>query len=171
MAERNVELDRAPTAEAEVRGAAPGFEVGAGGRSVREHDHFHVTREDGRGRVLDHELPRGAADARSVDPRGAQAQVLADLDGGEHAHAARPEAVDVVLGEPGVGQRSSRGLVVQLERSLDVDAADVGQRGADDCDFLRSRHQRSFHSTRLPDANIFCPSAIDSWLVPIATYA
>ncbi len=171
MAERHVELDRTAAAEAEVRGAAPGLEIGARGGAVREHDDLHVTGQDRGGGVLDHELPRGAADTRAVDPGGPQAQVLADLDRGEHAHAAGTEAVDVGLGEPGVGDRSRRGLVVELERCLHVDAADVRQRGADDCNSLRSRHQRSFHSTRLPDANIFCPSAIESWLVPMATYA
>ena len=75
------------------------------------------------------------------------------------------------LVSPASAMRARRGLVVQLERGLGVDAADVRQRGADDCDFLRARHQRSFHSTRLPDANSFWPSAIDSWFVPIATYA
>ena len=171
MAERHVELDRAAAAEPEVRGAAPRFQIGAGGGAVREHDRLGVPGEDRGGCVLDHELPRGAADARAVDPGRPQPQVLADLDRGEHAHAARTEAVDVGLREARVGEGACRGLVVQLERRLRVDATDVGQRGADDRDLLRPRHQRSFHSTRLPEANIFWPSAMESWLVPIATYA
>ena len=85
--------------------------------------------------------------------------------------AARSEAVDIGLREPGVGDRARGGLIVQLEGCLGVDAPDVRQRGADDCDFPGARHQRRFHSTRLPDENIFCPSLIDSWFVPMATYA
>ena len=103
---------------------------------------------------------------------GPQAEVLGDLDRREQAHAARAEAVDVVLGEAGVGDRARRGLVVQLERGLRVDPPAVGERGADDCDSRRFRaHYLSFHSTRLPDAKNFWPSAMESWLVPIATYA
>ena len=81
------------------------------------------------------------------------------------------EAVDVVLGEAGVGDRARRGLVVQLVRRLRVDPPDVGERRADDRDSLRPSRHRSFHSTRLPDAKSCWPSAIESWLVPIATYA
>ena len=82
------------------------------------------------------------------------------------------EAVDVVLGEAGVGDRARRGLVVQLVRRLGVDPPDVGERRADERDPLRSLHRhRSFHSTRLPEAKSCWPSAIESWLVPIATYA
>ena len=87
--ERRVELHRAAPAEREVGAAAAGLQVGAGGRAVHEHDDFDVAGHDRRGRVLDHELPRGAADAGAVDPGGAQAEVLADLDRGEQAGAAR----------------------------------------------------------------------------------
>ena len=118
---------------------AAGLQVGAGGRSVDEHHDLDVAGEDRRGRVLDHELPRGAAHTGAVDPRGPQAEVLADLDRGEQAGAARPEAVDVGLGEAGVGDRARRGLVVQLVRRLGVDAADVGERRAHERDPLGSR--------------------------------
>ena len=158
-------------AETEIGGAPASLEVGTSGGAVGEDDDLGVAGEDGRGGVLDHELPGGAADTRAVDPGRAQPHVLRDLDRGEHAHAARAEAVDVGLRQPGVGERPRRRLEVQLERRLDVDASDVGQRRADERDFLGTRHQRSFHSTRLPDANIFCPSAMESGLVPIATNA
>ena len=78
--ERRVELHRAAAAEREVRAAPAGLQVGARRRSVHEHDDFDVAGHDRGGRVLDHELPRGAAHAGAVDPGGPQAEVLADLD-------------------------------------------------------------------------------------------
>ena len=51
------------------------------------------------------------------------------------------EAVDVVLGEPGVGDGAAGRLVVQLVRRGDVDAAALRQRGADDRDPPCARHQ------------------------------
>ena len=122
--------------------------------------------------VLDHELPRRAADAGAVDPRRPQPEVLGDLDRREQPHAARAEAVDVGLREPGVGDRTRRGLVVQFERRLRVDPPDVRERRADRARLASCRHRYlSFHSTRLPDENSCWPSAIESWFVPIATYA
>ena len=170
--ERHVELDGPARAERQVRAPPPRFEVGPCGRPVHEHDRLDVPGEDRRGGVLDHELPRRPADARTVGPRRTQPEVLGDLDRREQAHAARTEAVDVVLGETGVGDRARRGLVVQLEGRLRVDATDVGERRADQRDSFRAWHSYlNFQSTRLPDANSCCPSAMDSWLVPIATYA
>jgi hypothetical protein len=152
VAERRVELHRAPRAEGEVRAAALRLQVGPGGRSVDEDHDVRVTGLDRGGRVLDHELPGRPADARAVDPRGPQPEVLGDLDRCEQPGAARAEPVDVVLREARVRDRTRRGLVVQLERGLRVDASDVGQGGTDDRDSLV---HRSFHSTRLPDSNSF----------------
>ena len=46
--------------------------------------------------------------------------------------AGGPDAVDVRLGEPGVGDGARRRLVVQLERRLRVDPPAVRQRGPDE---------------------------------------
>ena len=58
------------------------------------------------------------------------------------------EAVDVVLGEAGVGDRTRRGLVVELVRGVRVDPADVGQCRADERDPLRSLHALTAASIR-----------------------
>ena len=81
-----------------------------------------------------------------------------------------PKPVDVGLGQPGVVERALGALVVELERGLGVDAPAVGQRRTHDRH--SSRHSyRSLQSMRFPDSNVFCPSAIESGFVPIATYA
>ena len=75
-----VELHRAPGAEVEVGQCAGPLEVGARRRAVDEHDDLGVAGLDGGDGVLEHELPRRAADAGAVGPRRPQAEVLGDLD-------------------------------------------------------------------------------------------
>ena len=77
---------------------------------------------------VDHE--RAAADARAVDVRRRDAEVLGDGDG---RLAGAEHAVDVVLRQAGIGERVEGGLGVQLQRRLvGLDADAVGLGGADD---------------------------------------
>ena len=103
-----VELRRAASAEAQVGGTPARLEVGARRRSVHDEHGLGMAREDRLDRVLGHELPRRAADAGALTPVRAQPEVLADLDRREQTHPRRRETVDVVLGEPRVGERAPR---------------------------------------------------------------
>ena len=162
MAVRHLELHGTTRAEREVGGApAARLQVGAGRRAVHEDDDLDVTSLDGRGGVLDHELPRAATDTGAVDPRRLEPAVLGDLDRREQPGAARTEAVDVGFREARVGDRAARGLVVQLERRLGVDPSAIRECRADDRDARRAVRQRSFQSSRLPLSKTFWPSWID----------
>ena len=161
--ERRVELHRAPAPEREVGAPVAAFQVGTRRRAVREHDDFGVAFRDRSGGVLDHELPGGAADAGAVDPRRPETQVLGDLDRCEQPGAAGGKPIDVALLEAGVGERAARGLVVELERRLVVDAAAIRQRGPDDRDApAHSARYLERQSMRVPDSNSFWPSAMES---------
>jgi hypothetical protein len=54
-----------------------------------------------------------------------EAAVLGDLDRGEEPETRGGEPVDVILGEPGVGEGAARGLEVELVRRPGVDPSAV----------------------------------------------
>src|SRR5439155_18081425 len=95
--------------------------------------HLTHARVDRSQRVLDVRDEGAAADLRSVDVAGTDAQVLGRLR--SHPQAGAEDRVDVVLPEPGVGERVSRRLGVELEGGLVGQLPVlVGFVGADDRD-------------------------------------
>jgi hypothetical protein len=61
----------------------------------------------------------------AVDPGRPEAAVLGDLDRGEESETGGGEPVDIVLGEPGVGESAARGLEVELVGRPGVDPSAV----------------------------------------------
>ena len=139
-----------PRAEREVGPPPTRLQVGPGGRAVDEDDRLGHARLQGGDGVADHHLPRGTPHLGRVEVGGPKPEVLGHLDRSQRAQAAGVEAVDVVPGEAGVGQRPGGRLEVQLVGRLVVDPPDVGQRRPDDGD--ASVTLRSFRSSAISGA-------------------
>ena len=107
-AERRLELEpHRVRAEAHARHRDP---RGAA-LAVRDERHLAEARRDRAHRVLDVRDERAAANLRPVDVARPEPQVLGGLRG--HPEARREHRVDVVLLEPGVGERVPRRLGVE----------------------------------------------------------